>query len=144
MGIQTVGRERKPISCSKYGWQLGCIRGEGQGKVRGQSRVSHTVKDTCVQTPSHADTYTGGHKVNNATQKLTQSTQRHVQETHLHRLMNTLSQTCPSRLWHHTHADRHSPSCRPTNTNAFPIHPSQPFSPIKLLGHLRPGLFIHL
>lgn len=36
------------------------------------------------------------------------------------------------------------PILQAQNTNAFPIHPSQPFSPIQPIGHLRPGLFIHL
>ena len=39
-GNPDSGKGKETISCGKQSWQLGCIRGEGQGKVRGQSTAS--------------------------------------------------------------------------------------------------------
>lgn len=49
-GNPDSGKGKETISCGKQSWQLGCIRGEGQGKVRGQRQPHcsqrHTVTDT--------------------------------------------------------------------------------------------------
>lgn len=133
MGIQTAGRERKPslVVNSAGSWSASEERG------RESERPEQSL--TCSQ--RHTVTDTRGHNFSDATQKLTWSSQRHVQKTHLQRLMDTQHQTCSTDSGT-THMEQtQPPSCKPqtqmhsksTNTNAFQIQPAKSFSSIKPL-----------
>lgn len=44
-GIPDGGKRREAVPCGKSCWQLVCVRGERQGKARGQGRISRTKTD---------------------------------------------------------------------------------------------------